>query len=51
MAYIYYLTHIHLGFDALAQLPSECARVGMRRPLVITDKGVEIGRASCRERV
>lgn len=40
MAYIYYLTHTHLGFDALAQLPSECARVGMRRPLVITDKGV-----------
>ena len=40
MAYIYYLTHIHLGYDALAQLPSECARVGIKRPLVITDKGV-----------
>jgi 4-hydroxybutyrate dehydrogenase len=40
MAYIYYLTHIHLGYDALAQLPSECERAGIKRPLVVTDKGV-----------
>ncbi|BDC37648.1 iron-containing alcohol dehydrogenase [Paraburkholderia terrae] len=40
MAYIYYLTHIHLGYDALAQLPAECKRSGIRRPLVVTDKGV-----------
>ncbi len=40
MAYIYYLTHIHLGYDALARLPAECARVGIRRPLIVTDKGV-----------
>jgi 4-hydroxybutyrate dehydrogenase len=40
MAYLYYLTHIHLGYDALAQLPAECARSGIRRPLVISDKGV-----------
>jgi len=40
MAYIYYLTHIHLGYDALAQLPAECGRAGIRRPLVVTDKGV-----------
>ncbi|WP_341314812.1 iron-containing alcohol dehydrogenase [Paraburkholderia sp. IMGN_8] len=40
MAYIYYLTHIHLGYDALSQLPSECARIGIKRPLLITDKGV-----------
>jgi hypothetical protein len=40
MAYIYYLTHIHLGYDALAQLPAECARAGMRRPLIVSDKGV-----------
>jgi 4-hydroxybutyrate dehydrogenase len=40
MAFIYYLTHIHLGYDALAMLPAECARIGMKRPLVITDKGV-----------
>ncbi|CAN0619869.1 4-hydroxybutyrate dehydrogenase [Burkholderia multivorans] len=40
MAYIYYLTHVHLGDDALAQLPAECARSGIRRPLVVTDRGV-----------
>ncbi|SIT38435.1 Alcohol dehydrogenase [Paraburkholderia piptadeniae] len=40
MAYIYYLTHIHLGYDALAQLPAECERSGIKRPLVVTDKGV-----------
>jgi hypothetical protein len=40
MAYIYYLTHIHLGYDALSQLPSECGRIGIKRPLIITDKGV-----------
>ena len=40
MAYIYYLTHIHLGYDALLQLPSECARIGIKRPLLISDKGV-----------
>ncbi|WP_109483156.1 iron-containing alcohol dehydrogenase [Paraburkholderia sp. C35] len=40
MAYIYYLPHIHLGYDALAQLPAECERSGIRRPLVVTDKGV-----------
>jgi alcohol dehydrogenase class IV len=40
MAFIYYLTHIHLGYDSLAMLESECARIGVKRPLVITDKGV-----------
>ncbi|WP_454872371.1 iron-containing alcohol dehydrogenase [Paraburkholderia xenovorans] len=40
MAYIFYLTHIHLGYDALSQLSSECGRVGIKRPLIITDKGV-----------
>jgi alcohol dehydrogenase class IV len=40
MAYIYYLTHIHLGYDTLSQLPSECARIGIKRPLLISDKGV-----------
>ncbi|KVN17855.1 MULTISPECIES: iron-containing alcohol dehydrogenase [unclassified Burkholderia] len=40
MAYIHYLTHIHLGDDALAMLGAECARSGIARPLVVTDKGV-----------
>jgi len=40
MAFIFYLTHIHLGYDSLAMLHSECERIGIKRPLVITDKGV-----------
>jgi len=40
MALIQYLTQIHLEFGAAALLPQECARAGMRRPLVITDAGV-----------
>ncbi len=40
MAYIYYVTHIHLDFGAVLQLPAECARVGICRPLVVTDAGV-----------
>ncbi|MDR5737943.1 iron-containing alcohol dehydrogenase [Caballeronia sp. LZ016] len=40
MAFIFYLTHIHLGYDSLAMLQGECERIGIKRPLVITDKGV-----------
>ena len=40
MALIQYLTQIHIDFGACALLPQECARVGMKRPLVITDPGV-----------
>ena len=40
MAYIYYLTHIHIGSDALLQLSSECERIGSRHPLIVSDKGV-----------
>ncbi|MDY0745664.1 iron-containing alcohol dehydrogenase [Paucibacter sp. R3-3] len=40
MALIQYLTQIHIDFGAVALLPQECARVGMQRPLVITDEGV-----------
>ncbi len=40
MANIYYLTHIQFGYDSLALLPAECARVGITRPLIVTDKGV-----------
>ncbi|MDR5854939.1 iron-containing alcohol dehydrogenase [Caballeronia sp. LZ062] len=48
MAFIFYLTHIHLGYDSLAMLQSECARIGMKRPLVITDKGVAAAGLSAR---
>ncbi len=40
MALIQYLTQIQFAPGALALLPQECARVGIRRPLVVTDKGV-----------
>ncbi len=40
MALIQYLTHIHLEFGARRLLASECERVGIARPLVVTDAGV-----------
>ncbi len=40
MAFIFYLTHIHIGSDALLQLKSECERIGIKRPLIVSDKGV-----------
>jgi alcohol dehydrogenase class IV len=40
MAYIYYLTHIQFDFGAIRLLRDECARVGISRPLVVTDAGV-----------
>ena len=40
MARIVYLTQIEIDFGALACLPTECARIGMRRPLVVSDAGV-----------
>jgi alcohol dehydrogenase class IV len=40
MAYIYYITQVHLDFGAVKLLPAECERVGMRKPLVVTDAGV-----------
>ena len=40
MATIRYLTDIHLDFGAVGLLPGECARVGISRPLLVTDTGV-----------
>ncbi|WP_299023083.1 MULTISPECIES: iron-containing alcohol dehydrogenase [unclassified Tepidimonas] len=40
MAEIRYLTTIQVEAGALRLLPAECARVGMRRPLIVTDAGV-----------
>ena len=40
MAFIYYLTHINLEFGAVNLLKPECDRIGIRRPLLVTDKGV-----------
>jgi len=41
MAFIYYLTQIQIDFGAVNLLPTECERVGIRRPLIVTDAGVK----------
>ncbi|MFN3736467.1 iron-containing alcohol dehydrogenase [Hydrogenophaga sp.] len=41
MAQILYVTNILIDFGVLAQLKAECERVGMARPLVVTDAGVK----------
>jgi hypothetical protein len=40
MAFIQYLTQIHLDHGVVHLLPGECQRVGMRKPLIVTDAGV-----------
>jgi hypothetical protein len=40
MALIQYLTQIQFEFGAVKLLGSECARIGITRPLVVTDAGV-----------
>src|SRR5258708_27535260 len=40
MALITYLTRIQFDFGALKLLESELQLLGMRRPLIVTDKGV-----------
>jgi 4-hydroxybutyrate dehydrogenase len=42
MAFIQYITQIHLDFGTVALLPQECARIGMRRPLIVSDAGVRV---------
>ncbi len=41
MAFIYYVTQIQFDFGAIKLLKSECERVGISRPLVVTDAGVK----------
>ena len=40
MAFIQYITQVHLDFGAVQLLTQECERIGMRHPLVVTDAGV-----------
>ena len=40
MAFINYITQIHIDFGAIALLPQECARSLIRKPLLVTDVGV-----------
>ena len=41
MAFIYYVTQIQFEFGAIQLLKQECERVGISRPLVVTDAGVK----------
>ena len=41
MAFIYYVTQIQFEFGAVKLLKQECERVGITRPLVVTDQGVK----------
>jgi alcohol dehydrogenase class IV len=40
LALINYITQIQIDFGAVQLLASECERIGIRRPLVVTDAGV-----------
>ncbi|MDB5900961.1 MAG: Alcohol dehydrogenase (Aldehyde reductase)-like protein [Ramlibacter sp.] len=40
MAFIYYVTQIQFDFGAIALLKQECQRVGISKPLIVTDPGV-----------
>lgn len=40
MSLIAYVTQIQFGPGVLSTLREECARVGIRRPLIVTDRGV-----------
>jgi 4-hydroxybutyrate dehydrogenase len=41
MAFIYYVTQIQFDFGAVQLLKQECQRVGISKPLVVTDPGVK----------
>ena len=39
LSLIYYLTHVHIDFGTRSLLASECERVGIKKPLIVTDAG------------
>ena len=41
MAFIYYVTQIQFDYGAVKLLRQECDRVGITRPLIVTDPGVK----------
>jgi 4-hydroxybutyrate dehydrogenase len=41
MALIYYVTQVQFDFGAIQLLKQECQRVGISRPLIVTDPGVK----------
>lgn len=40
MALINYITQIQFGSGSLASLQDECAKLGIQRPLIVTDEGI-----------
>jgi 4-hydroxybutyrate dehydrogenase len=40
MALINYITQIQFDFGAISLLQAECDRVGIKRPMLVTDAGV-----------
>ena len=50
MAYIFYLTHIQFDHGAISTLKAECERVGITRPMIVTDKGVKAAGIASRRR-
>jgi 4-hydroxybutyrate dehydrogenase len=40
MAFINYVTQIQFDFGAISLLAAECQRVGITRPLIVTDQGI-----------
>jgi alcohol dehydrogenase class IV len=41
MSLIYYITQVQFDFGAIQLLQAECQRVGIKRPLIVTDPGVK----------
>jgi 4-hydroxybutyrate dehydrogenase len=41
MASIFYITQVHIEFGALQRLAEECQRIGIHRPLIVTDAGIK----------
>ncbi|UHL66299.1 iron-containing alcohol dehydrogenase [Paralcaligenes sp. KSB-10] len=41
MALIQYITSIQFDFGAVGLLQAECDRIGIKRPMVVTDKGIK----------
>ena len=41
MASIFYITQVHIEYGALQRLAEECQRIGISRPLIVTDAGIK----------
>ena len=41
MSHIQYLTQIYLESGAIQRIPAECLRLGIKKPLIVTDQGIK----------